>query len=123
MSVSSDKNKKIAREPYQPKRCYLFPKTLSGALNWSVKEAFTVRGFSNQDVIHRWSDIVGDSLAAVCTPIKLTFPKGSQGNGQLYVKVQNGAHALEVQFQEPVILERLATFYGYRIATRVVIMQ
>ena len=109
--------------PYQPKRCYLFPKTLAGALDWSVKDAFTQRGFSNRDVIRRWADIVGEGLARVCTPIKMNFPTGTQANGQLYLKVANGAHALEVQFQEPVILERLATFYGYRIATRIVIMQ
>jgi hypothetical protein len=112
-----------AKEGYKPKRCYLFPKTLAGAMEWGVKDAFTQRGFSNRDVIRRWSEIVGEGLARVCTPIKMTFPSGSAGNGQLYLKVSNGAHALEVQFQEPVILERLATFYGYRVATRIVIMQ
>jgi hypothetical protein len=114
---------KPKKEPYQPKRCYLFPKTLSTALDWSVKDAFAQRGFSNRDVIRRWSDIVGEKLARVCTPVKMTFPTGTQANGQLYLKVTNGSHALEVQFQEPIILERLAMFYGYRIATRIVILQ
>lgn len=116
------------KKPYQagrkePKRCYLFPKTLGGALDWATQPVFQKQGFTNSDVIYRWRDIVGAELSDYCTPVKLTPPAGGNVEGRLYVKVRSGAHAMQVQYSEPTILERLATFYGYRIATRIIILQ
>jgi hypothetical protein len=121
--MAFDKPDKDALFRKQPKRCYLFPKTLGAAVDWSAQAVFAKNGFSNSDVIYRWKDIVGAELSGYCTPVKMTSPNGRQGEGRLYLKVKSGAYAMQVQYQEAVILERLATFYGYRVASRIVILQ
>ena len=73
----------------QPKRCYLFPKTLGAAVDWSAQAVFAKQGFTNSDVIYRWKDIVGEELSRYCSPVKMTSPNGRQGEGRLYLKVKS----------------------------------
>jgi hypothetical protein len=80
-----------------------------------LKRAFRARGFVETAVLTEWPAIVGDDLAARCVPESLGR------DGALRVRAQ-GAAAPELQHMAPRILERVATFFGYRAATRLVIL-
>lgn len=80
-----------------------------------LKRAFKARGFAEQAVVTEWAAIVGPELAARCVP------EGLGRDGALRVRAE-GSAAPELQHMAPVVLERVATFFGYRAATRLVIL-
>jgi hypothetical protein len=101
------------------KRCYMFPKTLDGALEYSTSAALYKRGFGKCNLIRDWPEIVGTKLANNTYPIRITH----QNKKKCLVVRAPGAMAVHIQHMEPVILERLTMFYGYPIADRVLIKQ
>jgi len=104
------------------KRASMFPKELSSALNLSLENALKNRGFGDHDIARHWTKIVGSELSEHCQPIKLIRRSKTQPEGKIYIKAA-GAHALELQYNEPIILERLSAFYGFSIAHRIIILQ
>ncbi len=105
-----------------PRRCYLFPKTLGDSLDFVTAKALKKRGFDKAELVRYWGQIVGEELCPACQPVKLT-PAAGQHGGTLYIRAATGFHALELQHREPLILERIAQFYGYYPARRIVILQ
>lgn len=85
------------------------------ALPPDLVRAFRARGFVVSAVLNEWDSIVGADLAGRCVPESLGR------DGTLRVRAE-GAAAPELQHLAPTILERLATFFGYRAATRLVIL-
>lgn len=81
-----------------------------------TETAFRRRGFDEAAVILHWQDIVGKGLASVCAPQNL------RKDGVLQVRV-TPAFALELQHMEPVVLDRLASYFGYRAVKRLVLRQ
>ena len=104
------------------KRSSLFPKEMSSVLSLSLEKALIRRGFGEHDIARHWSKIVGAELSEHCQPVKLVRRSKTEHEGKIYIRA-SGAHALELQYNEPVILERLAAFYGFAIANRIIIMQ
>ncbi len=86
------------------------------------------RGFAEAEVILQWAAVVGEELARLSVPVKLSFgtPAGKEGggrvNGTLQLRVAPGA-AIEFQHLEPVIVERINTFFGYRAVARLALRQ
>lgn len=78
------------------------------------------RGLAGSQVLTQWANIVGPRLARHAIPEKLAFPKGKKTGGTLTVSVENG-FALEFQYMQPAILERLATYFGYSAVSRIAI--
>lgn len=107
----------------KPRRWSLFSKSLSAEVEQLVKPVFKAQGFAEHRILTQWDKIVGADLAAGSVPKKLTFPKGQRENGTLHVTVASGARALELQHMQPMILERIAMFFGYRAISRVVFLQ
>ncbi len=105
-----------------PSRCYMFPKQLGGALQFTTEQAMKNRGFLQPDLLRRWADIMGKPLCDHCTPIKLVHAGPRQPQGSLHIRCR-GAWALEIQLQEPIILERLSMLCGYRVASRIIILR
>ena len=81
----------------------------------ALRRAFRERGFVEAAVLTEWPAIVGESLADRCCPERLGR------DGTLRVRAQ-GAAAPELQHLAPQIVERVATFFGYRAATRIFIL-
>jgi len=79
-----------------------------------VSPAFRRQGFSESDIITRWSTIVGPMLADHSLPERLKF---NADGGTLMITV-NGAFALEMQHLQPVIIERINSYFGYNAVTR-----
>src|SRR5512144_3159687 len=76
------------------------------------------RGFAGGRVVAEWGSIVGEHLAARSLPERVTRPADGRGGGTLHVRVASGALAVELQHVEPVIIERINTYFGYRAVAR-----
>jgi len=80
------------------------------------------RGFGEAQLVQHWAEIVGERLARDATPIRLSFPRGGRRDGTLKVRVTPGI-ALEIQHDEPLLLERINGFFGYRVVARLGLQQ
>jgi len=79
-------------------------------------KAYRKHGFAESRLLTDWAAVVGERLAEVCQPEKLAR------DGALSVRV-SPAFALELQHQEPKILERIAGHFGHRAVTRLKLRQ
>ena len=100
----------------RPKRPH-GPRALAVALSRVVKPLYRARGFAESGVLNDWPDIVGRPLA------DHTCPERLGRDGTLEVRVDGGGLALELKHLEPVVLERIATYFGYRAVTRLALVQ
>jgi hypothetical protein len=81
------------------------------------------RGFAEAEIVLQWAAIVGEDLAALSQPVKLSFAKGAERtDGTLHLRVKPGA-ALEFQHWEPVLLERINGIFGYKAVGRLALRQ
>jgi len=80
------------------------------------------RGFAEAQLISEWAAIIGDDLAEHCTPDKLSFARGERREGTLQLSVAAG-FAPELQHREPMIVERINAFFGYRAVARLRLTQ
>ncbi len=81
-----------------------------------TKPLFRAHGFAEAGVLNDWPDIVGRPLADYTAPERL------HSDGALEVRV-GGAWALELQHLEPLVLDRIASYFGYRAVTRLALVQ
>jgi hypothetical protein len=75
--------------------------------------AFGRRGFAMGQLLTQWPQIAGERLAGQSQPEKLHFAQGKGDNGTLWILVE-GAAALELQHMQPVLIERINRFCGFR---------
>jgi hypothetical protein len=80
------------------------------------------QGLAAGGIVADWPSIVGIRLAECCVPMRLAFPPGERSAGTLHLRVQ-GSLALELQHLEPVVLERINSYFGYRAVVRLRIQQ
>lgn len=80
------------------------------------------QGLGEAQLLQQWPAIVGDDLARHCWPVKLSFPRGQRRDGTLRLRVVS-ALALEIQHREPVLLERINAYFGYRAVIRLALIQ
>jgi len=76
------------------------------------------RGFTTARLQADWPLIVGAHLAARSQPHRIARPAAGEAAGTLVVRIAAGPLAVELQHQAPLILERINTFFGWRIAGR-----
>ncbi len=81
-----------------------------------TKPLFRQRGFAEAGVLTDWPDIVGRPLADHTAPERLS------PDGALEVRV-SGGWAVELQHLEPLVLDRIAGYFGYRAVTRLNLVQ
>lgn len=103
------------------KRHYsLFPKTLEACVEPLTRPILKQNGLAGTRILTEWAAIVGPQLASHTLPEKLSFPKGKKNGGTLVISTENG-FATELQHMQPVILERLAAYFGYQAISRITI--
>ena len=95
---------------------------LAGFLPRLTKAALGKRGFAEGGIVTDWAAIVGPELAASSLPERLSFAQGERRDGMLQVRV-TGAFALELQHLEPMVIERINSYFGYRAVARLKIRQ
>ncbi len=98
------------------------PRALAAVLPKVAEAALRKRGFSAVEIITNWREIVGPELADEASPDRLAFPRGARSQGTLHVTAP-GAVALEIQHLEPLIIERINTYFGYAAVCRIALTQ
>ena len=91
-------------------------RTLARFVSGLTRKAFAERGFHEAAVLTDWPSIVGDDLADKCAAIELGR------DGALVVRAE-GATATAIQHMEPQILDRIATYFGFRAVKRLALRQ
>jgi hypothetical protein len=105
-------------KPNKPRYSSLFPKTLAQCIEPITRPVLKAQGLAGSRILTEWPSIVGKKLAAHSTPEKLHFAVGKKTEGTLVISVENG-FAPEIQHQQPMILERLAAYFGYQAVNRI----
>lgn len=88
------------------------------------------RGFATLDLIQHWPDVVGPAYAECTAPDRLAWPRRPAGlvdeeahePGLLTVRC-SGAVALRLTHEADLVIERINTFFGYRLVGRIRILQ
>jgi hypothetical protein len=96
--------------------------SLGSLLMKAARPVLGRHGLAAGGLVSDWPSIVGTQLAECCVPMRLAFPPGERANGTLHLRVQ-GPLALELQHLEPVVLERINSYFGYRAVTKLRIQQ
>lgn len=98
------------------------PRALAAVLPKVAEPALRKRGFAAAEIVTRWAEIAGEEMAAGSAPDHLSFPKGARQGGTLYIAA-SGSVALQIQHQQPAILQRINTYFGYPAVARLSISQ
>ena len=106
-----------------------FPRPLSEFMGATLGGVLKAQGFASTEIIARWADIVGPEIAAHSEPMKITWPrvKNDQGDAPgepatLVLRVE-GPAALEIQHLSAVILERVNRYFGWQAIGRLTLRQ
>lgn len=98
-------------------------RTVGQQIGGLTKRAFGRRGFSTSEIVAEWPRVVGDNLAALSLPERITYPRNKRSGGTLHLRIASGSIAVELQHLEPVLLERINGYFGYKAVERVRLMQ
>ncbi|WP_448189132.1 DUF721 domain-containing protein [Azospirillum sp. sgz301742] len=93
------------------------PRLIGGTVPNVAGKALGKRGLAFGALITDWPTIVGHQLALRTQPDKLVFPRGKREDATLHVRAM-GAIALELQHLEPLIVEKINGFFGYKAVAR-----
>ncbi len=98
-------------------------RALSQTVSKITQKSFEKQGFAEQEVIANWHLIVGETLADISVPVKISRPRGKAGDGSVMQVRVDQAGALDFQHLSPIIVDRINTYYGYRAIERISILQ
>lgn len=103
-----------------------FPRPLAHFAGAALNDALRTQGFASAEIIARWAEIAGPEVAAHSEPIKIKWPRATEGETSepaiLVLRVE-GPAALEIQHSSGVILERVNRFFGWRAIGRIALRQ
>ncbi len=74
------------------------------------------------NLVKNWPDIIGKKYADFCYPKSVSFNKG-KGGGKLTIAVYNSSVGFFLENNCEIILERIATFYGFKSISKLIIKQ
>ena len=99
------------------------PKALAVSLSDVTRKALRHRSLAERGLIVDWASIVGAETAALCHPVKLSFTRRDRRmDGLLALRVRPG-QATRLQHMEPLLLERINGYFGYRAVARLRLQQ
>ncbi|WP_089285948.1 MULTISPECIES: DUF721 domain-containing protein [unclassified Azospirillum] len=93
------------------------PVRLGRTLKDVAGKALGKHGLAFGALLTDWPSIVGSRLADQTSPLKLAFPAAQRDNATLHLRV-TGPAALLVQHEEPLIIEKINAFMGWRAVAR-----
>ncbi len=91
---------------------------ISAILPKLTETAFEDGGSVKAKLLTQWASIVGNEIAARAQPQNVTFSRGNTPLGTLHLEVEGG-YATEISYLEPVILEKIAVYCGYKAIHRI----
>ena len=98
-------------------------KPVSNHIQRLTKRAFGKRGFTDGLILSQWNIIIGEYLAELSEPQRISYPGGKQIDGTLHLKVASGSIAVELKHLEPLLIERINGHFGYKAVNRVHLIQ
>ena len=98
------------------------PRAIASLIGKSSKAALIKRGFAQADILTHWPAIVGPNLANFSSPEKLTYSRQGNKDATLRIRVAPG-WAPEFQHFEPLVIERINSFFGYKAISRLQLIQ
>ncbi len=101
------------------------PKPLSSLVSPLTKDIMGKKGVLFGRLLMEWAGIAGPDLASKAVPVEIKAAKSEGKNPRqaaLHLAV-NGSHALEIQHEIPLLLERLNSFFGYKAITGIKLVQ
>ncbi|MCH8322883.1 MAG: DUF721 domain-containing protein [Proteobacteria bacterium] len=96
---------------------------LDTVLPKSAKRVFRQYGFAEDALIRGWREIAGEKLSRVAAPLRLTYGKEKGEKIAILHLLVEGAAALEVQHQIPILIEKINIFYGHNLISRITLIQ
>ncbi|MGQ9367197.1 DUF721 domain-containing protein [Azospirillum sp. A39] len=94
------------------------PRPIGHTVPQVAGKALGKKGLAFGALITEWPSVVGAQLAQRTQPDRLAFPRGKREDATLHIRAM-GAIALELQHLEPLIIERINGFFGYRAVARI----
>lgn len=98
-------------------------KHIGMALEQAAKPVHSRYGGMRTRLLMDWDKIVGKTLARSSRPARLVFKAGERTEGLLYIDIYHSSLATQMLFMQPVILERIATYFGYKAVANIKIQQ
>lgn len=89
---------------------------MASTLHKVTEKIYRKRGFASAGVLVNWPAIIGEDLA------RHTVPERLGASGTLRLRV-DGPLATEIKHLEPQILERIASYFGYRAVNRLSLIE
>lgn len=99
------------------------PRALAASLASTTKTIFGKRGFADGAILRDWATIAGEHLARHSQPEQIAYPKGGGDGGALHLRIDSGAMATELQHLQPLLIERINGYFGFKAVDRVKITQ
>lgn len=88
------------------------------ALTKVIDPIYQQQGFIRAKIILDWHLIMGDKFANFCVPEKIYFPFEKRTGGRLVIKTTS-SFAVEISHLEPVIINRINQYFGYKAVERI----
>ncbi len=99
------------------------PKAIGKTVTGLTRRMFARRGLADGTIVRDWRLIAGKALAGRSEPQRIVYPINAKGGGTLHLRVADGAMATEIQHLEPILLERINTYFGFSAIARLKIIQ
>ena len=114
MTTGSDKKAKCEASNVRRGRVRALGETLQPI----TRQALGSRCLAEATLIAEWPTVAGEDTARLCQPRHLRFPKRDiRRDGTLTLRVKP-AEATRLSYREPVLVERINAFFGYRAVAR-----
>ena len=110
-------------------KCKSWSRPLADLVSAAIDPVLARQGFGETAILLNWDEIVGPRIARACEPLKLQWPprgpKSAPESAQpatLVVRVE-GAFAVELQHQAPLVVERVNAHLGWRCIGKLALRQ
>lgn len=99
-----------------------YARRLGSLLPPEARKALRKFGFAEAEIVTKWQQIVGQRLGERTSPIRLAYRHGQRRSGTLHILVDSG-FGVELQHIEPLLIERVNSYYGYAAVEKLAIHQ
>lgn len=120
MARKVDANTKKGKPSFAKRRARGFVQT-GGLVSQRIRNASERRGFAETRLLTHWAEIVGQAIADIAQPVKVSYAR--EGIGATLTVLTDGARAPELQMLLPNLQEKVNACYGYNAISRIRITQ
>lgn len=114
---------KPAAQPAASDRGSSGPRAIGETTARLTRRTLGKRGFAEGALVTEWPAIVGSALARATLPLRIAFPRNERTGGTLHIRVASGAMATQLQHLEPLVVQRINSYFGYGAVDRLSLSQ